>query len=134
MAAEAALWTARQLTEEDRDFLSGLPLTTTCEDFTLVHGSLREPIWEYLLSEESALATFQLLSTRFCLVSHSHIPFICKENQGDPTFVDFTEDQEFVLNEERLNGPKPALLRPGRAGIAFGYRHRWWPLFGSACV
>ena len=109
-AAEAARWTAQQLTEEDRDFLSGLPLTATSDDFTLVHGSLREPLWEYLLSEESALATFQLLSTRFCLVSHSHIPFVCQEHQGDPTFMDFTEDQQFHLNEERW------IINPGSVG------------------
>ncbi len=113
-AAEAAQWTAQQLTAEDRDFLSGLPLTATSEDFTLVHGSLREPLWEYLLSEESALATFQLLSTRFCLVSHSHIPFICQENQGDPTFVDFTEDQKFDLTEERQNGERQNRERQNR--------------------
>ena len=114
-AAEAALWTAQQLTLEDQDFLRGLPLTTTSEDFTLVHGSLREPLWEYLLSEESALATFQLLSTRYCLVSHSHIPFLCQENQGDPTFVDFTEDQKFVLNEERPNEER-WIINPGSVG------------------
>ena len=109
-AARAALWTAQQLSAEDRDFLSGLPLTATSGDFTLVHGSLREPLWEYLLSEGSALATFQLLSTRFCLVSHSHIPFIYQENQGDPNFVDFTEDQQFALSEERW------IINPGSVG------------------
>ena len=114
-AAEAALWTAQQLTAEDQAFLSGLPLITTSGDFTLVHGSLREPLWEYLLGEESALATFQLLSTKFCLVSHSHIPFICRENQGDPTFVEFTEDQKFVLNQERLNGER-WIINPGSVG------------------
>ena len=114
-AAEAALWTAQQLTEEDREFLSGLHLSTSSDDFTLVHGSLRAPIWEYLLSEESALATFQLLSTKFCLVSHSHIPFICQENQGDPTFVDFTEDQRFALSEERPNEER-WIINPGSVG------------------
>ncbi len=114
-AAKAALWTAQQLTAEDQAFLSGLPLTTTSGDFTLVHGSLREPLWEYLLSEESALATFQLLSTGYCLVSHSHIPFICRENQGDPTFVEFTEDQEFLLNEERRDGER-WIINPGSVG------------------
>jgi len=109
-AAQAALWTAQQLTAEDRDFLIGLPLITTSEDFTLVHGSLREPLWEYLLSEESAWATFQLLSTRFCLVSHSHIPLIYRENQGDPIFLDFNEDQKFALNEERY------IINPGSVG------------------
>ncbi len=119
-AAEAARWTALQLTEEDRDFLSGLPLTATSGDFTLVHGSLREPLWEYLLNEESALATFKLLSTRYCLVSHSHISFICREKQGEPAFLEFTEDQKFVLNEERPNEERPNeerwIINPGSVG------------------
>jgi len=114
-AAEAALWTAQQLTEEERDFLSGLPLTTTFEDFTLVHGSLREPLWEYLLTEESAVATFKLLSTRYCLVSHSHISFICQEIRGNPTFIDFTEDQKFSLTGEPSNEER-WIINPGSVG------------------
>jgi hypothetical protein len=39
-AAYAAHWTAQQLTLEDTEFLSGLPLITKRGDFTLVHGSL----------------------------------------------------------------------------------------------
>ena len=109
-AAKAAIWTAQQLTTEDRAFLSELPLVVASGDFTLVHGSLREPIWEYLLNGEAALATFALLSTRFCLVSHSHIPFICQENQGIPEFVEFTEDQRFPLGDERW------VLNPGSVG------------------
>ena len=105
-AATAARWTASQLGQEDVDFLSGLPLVAIVEPFTLVHGSLRAPVWEYLLTQESALATLDLLSTQFCLVGHSHIPFLCLENQGSPEFVEFVEDQPFELNQERwiING------------------------------
>ena len=41
-------------------FLAGLPLTLVSGDFTLVHGSLREPVWEYLLDAEQAEAQFAL--------------------------------------------------------------------------
>lgn len=109
-AAAAIRWTSDQLSAADVDFLAGLPLTATAEPFTLVHGSLRAPVWEYLLTDESALATLELLQTRFCLVGHSHIPFICLENQGTPRFVEFTEDQIFGLDEGRW------IINPGGVG------------------
>jgi predicted phosphodiesterase len=109
-AASAARWTAAQLSENDVEFLDRLPLVAVCEPFTLVHGSLRAPVWEYLLSGESALATLALLETRYCLVGHSHIPFICQENQGAPCFVEFTEDDVIELDERRW------IINPGGVG------------------
>ncbi len=49
-AAAACQWAARQLSPEDAKYLENLPLTIQRGDFTLVHGSPREPIWEYVLS------------------------------------------------------------------------------------
>jgi predicted phosphodiesterase len=109
-AAAAIQWTSRQLSADDVGFLAGLPLIATAEPFTLVHGSLRAPVWEYLLTDEAARGTLELLQTRFCLVGHSHIPFICLENRGAPRFVEFTEDQVFELNEERW------IINPGGVG------------------
>jgi predicted phosphodiesterase len=108
--AWAARWTATQLSENDAEFLDKLPLVVVAGPFTLVHGSLRAPVWEYLLSGESALATLELLETRYCLVGHSHIPFICQENQNTPQFVEFTEDDVIELNELRL------IINPGGVG------------------
>ncbi|MYC30026.1 MAG: metallophosphoesterase, partial [Chloroflexi bacterium] len=70
-AAFSAQWTAEQLSAGERDFLSGLPQVEICDEFTLVHGSLRAPLREYLLNEEAAVATFGRLTTRMCLVGHS---------------------------------------------------------------
>jgi predicted phosphodiesterase len=109
-AAVAVRWTSSQLSADEVDFLAGLPLIATAEPFTLVHGSLRAPVWEYLLTDEAALSTLELLQTQFCLVGHSHIPFICLENQGSPQFVEFTEDRIFELNEERW------IINPGGVG------------------
>jgi predicted phosphodiesterase len=83
-----------------------------------VHGSLRAPLLEYLLDEESALATLALLNTQFCLVGHSHIPFICLENQGAPKFVEFTQDTLFELKEERW------IINPGGVGQPRDYDPR----------
>lgn len=110
-SARAAIdWTHRQLSDGDRDFLAGLPLVVVREPFTLVHGSLRAPIVEYLLDQDSALATLERMSTQFCLVGHSHIPFICGESRGEPRFSEFTEDEAIPLVGERW------IINPGCVG------------------
>ena len=110
-AAKAAIqWTSSQLSLEDTDFLADLPTILTVEPFTMVHGSLRGPVDEYLLDQDSALATLKLMQTPFCLVGHSHMPFICRENQGSPIFDEFTEDEVFPLGDERL------IINPGCVG------------------
>ena len=110
VAAIAAKWTVHQLSPEDKEFLGELPLVATSSPFTLVHGSLRAPLWEYLLDRESASSTFGLLPTRFCLVGHSHIPFVCQENQGEPRFAEFPQDHRFAMGDERC------IFNPGGVG------------------
>ena len=110
-AAKAAIsWTAGRLTEEEREFLASLPEVAEVQEFTLVHGSLRAPVQEYLLGPEAGEATLRRMKSRFCLVGHSHIPFICQETVGSPTFRQFTEDQVFSLGRERL------IINPGCVG------------------
>lgn len=75
-AARACLWTGEQLTEDDVTYLENLPLKLTRGDFTIVHGSPREPTWEYVVSTASARANFGYFDTTYCLVGHSHVPLV----------------------------------------------------------
>src|SRR5689334_22445211 len=59
-AASAVRWTAQQLSPDDREYLAALPLKCESSEFTLVHGSPRSPVWEYLLDSEAAEAHFAL--------------------------------------------------------------------------
>ena len=43
-------------------------------DFTLVHGSPREPLWEYLISIPVARLNLAAFATPYCLVGHTHLP------------------------------------------------------------
>ena len=110
-AAYAAIrWTAEQLDADEAKFLAGLPTVSQQPPFTLVHGSLRDPIIEYLLHPSQALATLDLLTTAYCLVGHSHQPFICRENGGRPMFLAFPEGERAPLDEERR------IINPGSVG------------------
>ena len=72
-----------------------------------MHGSLRDPIVEYLLDRNSAAGTLALLETRYCVVGHSHIPFVCREIEGNPEFCDFPEDGLVELGDGR------SIINPG---------------------
>ena len=109
-AFTAIRWTAEQLSPEEKQFLSGLPTTRLEPPFTLVHGSLRAPIVEYLLHPTQAIATFELLTTEFCAVGHSHYPFICRENGGIPMFLPLPESGSVPLGEGR------SIVNPGSVG------------------
>jgi diadenosine tetraphosphatase ApaH/serine/threonine PP2A family protein phosphatase len=110
-AAAAARWTGEQLSESARSYLRDLPLVVSEGDFTLVHGSLTFPEWEYLLSSEQARDHFELQHTPYSVVGHSHVPFVCEEREGAPPVLRPAADGERVeLGDIRL------ILNPGGAG------------------
>ena len=110
-AAEACLWTGTQLTADDAAYVGSLPLTLTRGDFTIVHGSPREPTWEYVVSVPSAVANFHAFDTRYCLVGHSHVPRVfelveemCLE-QELPAELDLGENR-LIINPGGVGQPR----------------------------
>ena len=110
-ARAAALWTAQQLTDEERDYLIGLPEVREDGLFTHVHGSLRDPVMEYLISEPAALATFALLGTPFCLVGHSHYPLVWTERDGRVGVELLDPSEPLPLDRRRR-----VIVNPGSVG------------------
>jgi diadenosine tetraphosphatase ApaH/serine/threonine PP2A family protein phosphatase len=111
IAAEAARWTQTAITEGDRAWLDSLPLTLRAGDFTIVHGSLREPLWEYLQTPPAAGAQFELQQTPYSIVGHSHVQFWCEEHDGRwPQFHLVHDGERIILRGTRL------ILNPGSTG------------------
>ena len=109
-AAAAAHWTAQQLTPEDIRYLESLPTVIKKGDFTIVHGSPREPIWEYILSPSIAIENFEFFPSPFCLVGHSHVPAIFKLEDGSCSTSKFSPNIGLVLGKSRL------IVNPGGVG------------------
>jgi predicted phosphodiesterase len=72
-AAVAAKWTRVVLAPEAQELLDTLEPTGTAHGVALYHGSARDPIWEYVLTDASALATLELTDASLVLVGHSHV-------------------------------------------------------------
>ncbi|RCK72812.1 MAG: Diadenosine tetraphosphatase [Anaerolineae bacterium] len=74
-------WTQQQLTEANLSFLRSLPERLVIGDVTLVHGSPRQPVWEYLLDAQTARHNFDFFDTPFCFVGHTHLPILFHLNE-----------------------------------------------------
>ena len=109
-AAAAARWTAAHLSDEHADFLRGLPLREEIGDFTAVHGSPRDPVWEYVVSSATATANFGHFNTLRCLVGHSHVPFVCRLDDGVAVLYEFPLDVPVPLGNDRY------IINPGSVG------------------
>ena len=109
-AAQASHWTAEQLTPEDKEYLQNLPLSLCRGDFTLVHGSPREPIWEYILSTIEAQENYAFFETDYCLVGHSHVPLVFENSGNDVIYKECPDKDRQPLENNRL------IINPGSVG------------------
>jgi predicted phosphodiesterase len=73
-AATSARWTRTVLEPETEAFLGSLEPAGERAGVGLYHGSPRDPVWEYVLSAESALGSLLAVENRLVIVGHSHIP------------------------------------------------------------
>ncbi len=78
-ARKSVSFTRNALSEESLAYLEALPTTFVLGDFTLAHGSPREPVWEYILDPLIAALNFPAFQTPYCLVGHTHTPVIYKQ-------------------------------------------------------
>jgi len=112
-AAAAALWTRDQLAPDTRDYLVGLPLKLTSGEFTLAHGSPRDPLWEYLLGASSAGANFAHFEGPFCLVGHTHVPSVFTRVEDRGVLA------RRIIGDEDVSLDQPGsrhILNPGSVG------------------
>ncbi len=109
-AAAAADWTAAVLTEPGRNYLGSLPPSTLLPGAALYHASPRDPIWEYVLSPEVALAAIVAAPRPLVIVGHSHVALAV-------SLVDDELDGGLAPDgtEMSLNGGA-RLLNPGSVG------------------
>ena len=109
-AAEAVRWTRGMLTEESRAYLAGLSPAASAEGLELFHASARDPVWEYVLTGEAALASLALTTSPLVLVGHSHVPLALVLESGQLSGGVAAGGSEADLSHGRW------LINPGSVG------------------
>jgi diadenosine tetraphosphatase ApaH/serine/threonine PP2A family protein phosphatase len=111
-ARRALIWQREALSEESKTFLRGLATETVVRgDVSLVHGSPRDPIWEYIMNTLVARINLTFFDTRWCFVGHSHFQAIFQydEEKDDLSIVVPPIGEPYPLKER-------AILNPGSVG------------------
>jgi diadenosine tetraphosphatase ApaH/serine/threonine PP2A family protein phosphatase len=109
-ARTAVEWTAGRIDGDTRTWLGALPERMTDGSFTLVHGSPRDPIWEYVFSVPVARANFAAFETVHCLVGHTHVPLVFREDDGLVETLAPSDGSTLQLDGRRT------ILNPGSVG------------------
>jgi diadenosine tetraphosphatase ApaH/serine/threonine PP2A family protein phosphatase len=109
-AGLAATWTREVLERQWRELLDRLEPEGAAHGVALYHGSARDPIWEYVLSDEGAVATLEVAGSPLVLVGHSHVALRIVQS-GD----DLGGSMAPAGTEVDLDGVR-ALLNPGSVG------------------
>jgi len=88
-AREAALWTRSHLSEQERDFLAGLPYQVEREGILFVHASADQPAdWDYVSDAWSARRCLAATTAGLIFAGHVHQPLLFHSTrEGAATFI-----------------------------------------------
>lgn len=73
-AAAAVRWTAGAISQDSRAFLRDLPAHRSHGDLLLVHGSVADPVAEYVMRSSGAARSFGADGFTKCFFGHTHVP------------------------------------------------------------
>ena len=137
-ARVANIWNGRQLKTTYKQFLNQLPLARSMDDqFYIVHGSPKDPVWEYLLRPYQAEDNWQAIPHQTCFIGHSHVQIYIRRNidgsaagpimptPGEVMLLD--SDERYFINPGSVGQPRDgdpraayAILDTSAQQITFG--------------
>ena len=113
--AKAALqWTREQLTEDNREYLRGLPRERRFEGFTIVHGA---PVahFDYIMNVDDAHRAFERAESPLTFVGHSHVAEVYYQDAAGRTFqqrllhggrIDIVPEFRYIVNVGSVGQPR----------------------------
>lgn len=104
-------WMQNVLTRDSYIFLYSLPERVVIDQVTLVHGSPRNPVWEYILDLHNAGQNMEHFDTQICMVGHTHLPiaYLSVNGSRDLRWSVPNEGECVEINAR-------AILNPGSVG------------------
>jgi predicted phosphodiesterase len=131
IAKAAVLWTKKNLTEDNIEFLRQRPLTLRdkANNVCYVHASPREPgEWHYILTMGEARTNFNYYTEQICFIGHSHQPFIIENDEGNlacPTKpeVEIRDGCRYLINVGSVGQPRDHNPRACYVVVDFEKKH-----------
>ncbi len=111
-ARSAIVWSQSVITPGTLDYLRALPAREQQGDYTLAHGSPRQPVWEYILDRFIAQDNMAVFTTPFCLVGHTHMPVLYRQTGPHG---EVQEEAPNYKSARSLRGER-VIINPGSVG------------------
>lgn len=79
VAKQSITWTQDELSDEDKELLSNLPLQYVDGDYCFTHASPVDPMeFHYVRTLEDVAEVFENIGQKFCFVGHTHLPVLVR--------------------------------------------------------
>ncbi|MGC9032159.1 MAG: metallophosphoesterase family protein [Candidatus Woesearchaeota archaeon] len=102
-AANSILWTDKNIKDENRDFLKKLPSSYENNLFKIVHGSLEDPVFEYVYPDLVSISNqAENLNKKILFLGHTHYPFLFinrKDNSFLLQYYKIKKNQDKIIRE-----------------------------------
>jgi predicted phosphodiesterase len=111
-AKRSLMYHEQVLSASNMEFIRSLPSKPkTRSEATIVHGSPRDPLWEYILNSTTASLNFSHFETGWCFVGHTHIQcsFTLQNGSGQVA-------AEYAKPDAALPLKSKLILNPGSVG------------------
>jgi len=122
-ASAAIIWTAEQLSQENKDYLVSIPRTAHADGALLVHGSLPQEMG-YITSPNEARMCFDAMPGDLTLVGHTHVTEYYRTRRGSRLpeqtallsgeTIELKKDVRYIVNPGAIGQP-----RDGNAAASF---------------
>lgn len=107
-ARDSAIWTSENISKKSKDFLEGLPLKISVDNFEVTHGTFdNAEEFNYIQSLDDADLSFSALQAKLGFLSHSHIAMAFFK--ANPTYYT-------LENKIQLKGDIPTIINTGSVG------------------
>ena len=112
-AQEVIFWTRHWLTQENMEWLTTLSSTPQVEHgITIVHASLRDPVWEYITTASLVKDNIQFAQTPICLHGHTHLATLFRKKWDEYRIL----EEYLRLNTPIKLIPDQMFINPGSVG------------------
>jgi len=75
-AKDSLIWTNKQLSFQNKQYLKDLPITKKIGNIFMVHGSPFDPLYEYVYEDDDMSYFIRSADSEILVMAHTHVPYI----------------------------------------------------------
>lgn len=102
----------KTLTDDSIRYISSIPVILREENYTVVHGTPKDPIKEYFVSTKQFRSNYSYWTGPICFVGHTHLPFYMEGTDKDCSVHLIKQNEELLVLKDGCR----YIVNPGAVG------------------